>query len=730
MKLAAAVQAAKTFEGKLMRLFQTFLYMIMLFGTSALAGIDYKQIQSDLNRMGYKVGTADGIPGRNTKRGIRQFFSDAGYEAPESITEVEQSFINDVATFVDKPLELIRDVITNKISISSMTDEELCTVNFHIDLMPVFDELNSRVLNCPSGTEKVIRYEGQLINDPVEQLRKFQRTFDIRIPEFDLKNAQTFIDWDETKEIYNFLNPMIGQLVNQDRERLEYCSKFMGRIGSVPPDPSKNLDGTGSWAGDTMRDGFVICQDSLNALYLRALSSNEMIAERSRKAFQKIIEQLVEADGANNLPFRPYHKRHNKRAGRADPNFTYLITLSKLMTGVELLHSSFGWSQDDYAAYSDWAKDRLIQRLPVGGRSSSLDGQKCNLNPSMNNMNDACMNAAPFLAQGLLRAAIMGGDRELAELSYLVFKQYSSAIRKDGSQSYDAIRHCYAANYTIWASEFLHDYVYLTAQVGMNLWEDQFSEKNGTPRKNVEYALKVRANPNLVNKYAKDFGFSDCKTENGQIVQKVANYPWSAFSFYLHSFDKTNFDNIFLEDRSDLWSYTGASGVNYEIDLLAKKTELIDYFTTNEARIFAEREQKEKDAAAAKRVALLESIGFDEITGDDPYAGRYTVTWYFVDSMRTKKSEEARDVLTLANGMGSFAGANFDMQPSSKFRKELFIVYNSLGDIFIQGNLDLFDVGRAFQTVLKGSLNINDKPEISGTWYEGDIFELEVKKID
>jgi hypothetical protein len=730
MKLAVAVQAAKTFEGKLMRLFQTFLYMIMLFGTSALAGIDYKQIQSDLNRMGYKVGTADGIPGRNTKRGIRQFFSDAGYEAPESITEVEQSFINDVATFVDKPLELIRDVITNKISISSMTDEELCTVNFHIDLMPVFDELNSRVLNCPSGTEKVIRYEGQLINDPVEQLRKFQRTFDIRIPEFDLKNAQTFIDWDETKEIYNFLNPMIGQLVNQDGERLEYCSKFMGRIGSVPPDPSKNLDGTGSWAGDTMRDGFVICQDSLNALYLRALSSNEMIAERSRKAFQKIIEQLVEADGANNLPFRPYHKLHNKRAGRADPNFTYLITLSKLMTGVELLHSSFGWSQDDYAAYSDWAKERLIQRLPVGGRSSSLDGQKCNLNPSMNNMNDACMNAAPFLAQGLLRAAIMGGDRELAELSYLVFKQYSSAIRKDGSQSYDAIRHCYAANYTIWASEFLHDYVYLAAQAGMNLWEDQFSEKNGTPRKNVEYALKVRANPNLVNKYAKDFGFSDCKTENGQIVQKVANYPWSAFSFYLHSFDKTNFDNIFLEDRSDLWSYTGASGVNYEIDLLAKKTELIDYFTTNEARIFAEREQKEKDAAAAKRVALLESIGFDEITGDDPYAGRYTVTWYFVDSMRTKKSEEARDVLTLANGMGSFAGANFDMQPSSKFRKELFIAYNSLGDIFIQGNLDLFDVGRAFQTVLKGSLNINDKPEISGTWYEGDIFELEVKKID
>ena len=713
-----------------MRILHPLLYSIILFATTVAADVDYKQIQSDLNRMGYEVGAADGIPGRNTRRGIQQFFRDAGYEAPENITEVESSFINDVATFVDKPLELIRDVITNKISISSMTDEELCNVNFHIDLMPVFDELKSRGLNCPSGTEKIIRYEGQLINDPIEQLRKFQRTFDIRIPEFDLKNAQTFVDWDETKEIYNFLNPMIGQLVNQDRERLEYCAKFMGGIGSVPPDPSKNLDGTGSWAGDTMRDSFVICQDSLNALYLRALSSNKMIADRSRKAFQKIIEQLVEADGANNLPFRPYHKRHNKRAGRADPNFTYLITISKLMTGVELLHSTFGWSPDDYAAYSDWAKERLLQRLPVGGRGSSLAGQKCNLNPSMNNMNDACMNAAPFVAQGLLRAAIMGGDRELAELSYLVFKQYSSAIRDDGSQSHDAIRHCYAADYTIWASEFLHDYVYLAAQAGVNLWEDKFSEKNGTPRKNVEYALNVRMNPNLVNKYAKDFGFPDCETENGQIVQKVLNYPWSAFAFYLHSFDRPNFDNIFLEDRTDLSSYTGASGVNYEVDLIAKNPELVDYFTTNEALILAEREQKEKDAAEAKRAAMLKSIGFEQINGDDPYAGRYDVTWYFSDSLRTKRSEEAHDVLTLANGLGSFAGDGFDMQPSSKLRRELFVAYNSSGDIFIQGNLDLFDVGRAFQTELKGNLNITDKPEISGTWYEGDIFELELKKID
>lgn len=88
-------------------------------------------------------------------------------------------------------------------------------------------------------------------------------------------------------------------------------------------------------------------------------------------------------DGANNLPFRAYHPEHNRRAGRADPNFTYLITISKLMTGVELLHSTFNWSAADYSAYPAWARDRILQRLPVGGRAGVLKGGICDLNPTL-----------------------------------------------------------------------------------------------------------------------------------------------------------------------------------------------------------------------------------------------------------------------------------------------------------------------------------------------------------
>ena len=78
------------------------LSLLMPFAAIA-SEIDYKQIQKDLNGMGYNVGLADGIPGRNTKKGIKNFFNDAGYATPSEITINEQKFIRNVAAFTSKP---------------------------------------------------------------------------------------------------------------------------------------------------------------------------------------------------------------------------------------------------------------------------------------------------------------------------------------------------------------------------------------------------------------------------------------------------------------------------------------------------------------------------------------------------------------------------------------------------------------------------------------------------
>ena len=249
-----------------------YVTLSLLIPFAAIASeIDYKQIQKDLNSMGYNVGVADGIPGRNTKKGIKNFFNDAGYVTPSDITNNEQNFIRNVAAFTSKPLGLMRKVITRQVKVTDLSDEQLCELNLHLDLKESFYEIKNRKLSCPSGTEQIIRYDGKLLNDPIGLLRDFQISQKIEIPSFDFTMPKTFSDWDDTKRLYYFLNPNFGKLLEGDSERVSYCADWMPQIRSVPPDPSKNLDGTGSWANDTIRDGFVICQDGINRLYLGAL---------------------------------------------------------------------------------------------------------------------------------------------------------------------------------------------------------------------------------------------------------------------------------------------------------------------------------------------------------------------------------------------------------------------------------------------------------------------------
>ena len=714
------------------RLLRYLILLLCIPFAVAATEIDYKQIQKDLNSMGYNVGVADGIPGRNTKAGIKNFFNDAGYVTPSEITYDEQSFIRGVAGFTSKPLGLMREVITRQVTVKDLSDEQLCELNLHLDLKEGFYEIKHRELGCPSGTEQILRYDGKLLHDPIELLRDFQKSQKIEIPIFDLASTNLFSDWDETKKTYHFLNPKFGKLLDQDRNRVSYCADWMPQIGSVPPDPSKNLDGTGSWANDTIVDGFVICQDSLNTLYLRAMSPTERVADQSIQQFQNILETWMKNDGGNNLPFRPYHSRYNRKAGKADPNFTYLITISKLMAGAELLQSQFNWTFEEKNQYAAWVKDRILQRLPVGGRIDILKKSICDLNVEKDNMNDACMNAAPFVAQGLLRAAIAGNDQELAELSYLVFKQYSSALRLDGSQAYDSIRDCYAADYTVWASEFLHDYIYLASTAGVDLWEDRFSKKHGSPKESIEYALRVVSDPNIVNEYAQDFGYPDCEENQGQIVQKMFTYPKSAFAYYFERFRPERLDDIYLEIRDNLYSYTSASGVNYEVDLVSKRPQLKEHFIKNEEGIMNQRTQLLEKAKLEKRKMLLKDKGFEIIKDKDQFKGNYKVKWYFKNAAQPGSAREyqSTDTLVLEGGLGFFKGNQKYSQPSASLRSILFVAYKNDGEIFVQGDLDLFDVGRSYPTELSGTLRISDDPEIIGIWAEGDVFELELERIN
>ena len=140
IRVSAAFNELKGHNLMPIRLLRYLILSLCIPFAVAATEIDYKQIQKDLNSMGYNVGVADGIPGRNTKAGIKNFFNDAGYVTPSEITYDEQSFIRGVAGFTSKPLGLMREVITRQVTVKDLSDEQLCELNLHLDLKKSFYE--------------------------------------------------------------------------------------------------------------------------------------------------------------------------------------------------------------------------------------------------------------------------------------------------------------------------------------------------------------------------------------------------------------------------------------------------------------------------------------------------------------------------------------------------------------------------------------------------------------
>lgn len=684
-------------------MFRSFFFIVFasVAQFSSAADVDYKAVQTDLNRMGYEVGTPDGIPGKNTKKGIAAFFKDAGYISPKELSVKDAEFINSVANYTDKPIDLIKDVITKRVSAEEISDEKLCEINSHIDLLEVFQEIKKRKVKCTPNIAILSSYDGKLISDPSEMLYEFKDRYDIKIPNFDLKRATTFNKFDDVKKIYHDLNPLFDAMLSQDEDRINYCAEWMPSRDFFALDPSKNLDGSGSWKPGSLVGGSVLCENSISHLYLGAFSKNEQLADKRIQQFKNVIDTLVSNNGANNFPYRPYNSQTNPKAGFAYNNFTYLRLVSKLSAGVELMQDRMDWSSTQRQQYASWLKHKALQALPVEGRSvktERLGSLTCNLSPTPENMNNACQNSAPYTAHLLLRAAIANEDEELAELSYLVFKQYTSGLRKDGSQAADSIRQCYAAGYTIWAAMFLQDYVYLASKAGVDLWDDRFSDLHGSPKDNVEYAIKVQENFNFVNEYAQDLGFPDCQIINGELQQQNTRVVSNAnFAFYYKIFMPELFDGIYLEDRN-LFSYSDGSGVNYEVDILLNEPDIIEYFRQNEENILGDRVKAKQKSSLERREKQLQAQGYNVLR----------LNWFTeLSSEGFVPQFEAYDVIKYNIESKTLEVSHFDVSADSvKGREMLNYRLSKLGEgsIIIGGEVDVLN-GDKVKVRIKANLS-------------------------
>ena len=161
-------------------------------------------------------------------------------------------------------------------------------------------------------------------------------------------------------------------------------------------------------------------------------------------------------------------------------------------------------------------------------------------------------------------------------------------------------------------------------------------------------------------------------------------------------------------------------------DFYANGTDLIKIELINKAQLIAE----EKRIAEAARIAEEKRIAACKVS---ELNGEYIATWYLVDGQGTKTiidnqepDFQGSETLILDGCVGEFEGVE-SFQPSKELRKNLQVSYKPNGQITVYGNLDLWEVGYSYPTLLKGDVNSG---EISGILAEGDLIKIEIIKTE
>ena len=78
-------------------------------------------------------------------------------------------------------------------------------------------------------------------------------------------------------------------------------------------------------------------------------------------------------------------------------------------------------------------------------------------------------------------------------MAYVAFDRSMSGISKDGSNISDGRRGCTAADYNIWASQFMSDFLFHWDRISDPIWDKTF-HNTVTPNKAVEYSLSLIGN--------------------------------------------------------------------------------------------------------------------------------------------------------------------------------------------------------------------------------------------
>ena len=573
-----------------MRRFNSIVFIFSIFCTCALGSMstanDVFTAQRLLTELGYDPGPIDGAYGGKTKKALIKLLKKQDMKFDGKLDKNELNLLQKLATKSspklpklpkgkyakstgkNRAMPLLRSLITNEIRAIQLSDFDLCTSLMYVDLIDTYKEMKKRNLDCLYISQKQIGWKPIERKKAFKYLRQYQNRYKVKVPNFDLKTkVKPFGSISETAEIYEILNPNFRQkiLFEEPMERKNFCYDWFGKVSYIAENQSKNIDGSQSWLEDSLRDGFVICQDTFNSSYLSALVSKEDL-----NGVKNIFEDWIN----NDVPRRDIETKKNM--------FMYVLLINKSFAALEMLEDEFGWSDQFKLKLNKWIQRRALELFPTDLAGKHVSTYCKHKITNYSHMNEACKNGGILRAQALLRAGIMTNDKEFIEMAYIAFHRFMSGVRKDGSIAGDSVRGCTAADYNIWATQFMSDFHELWVQIGNPLWNFRVKDY-ATVRETIEYSLSLYGDFEKINKYTWNDSWDSCGEMKKNKVQMATArygsnyYTFESFGRYFFTF-KPNIANKFFKakgDTRDVNRYTSQSGSNYEVSYLFTNPELI-----------------------------------------------------------------------------------------------------------------------------------------------------------
>ncbi|MDA8779582.1 peptidoglycan-binding protein [Amylibacter sp.] len=572
--------------------FSILIFLSIGFLAKPVIANDIFTAQRLLTELGYAPGPIDGAYGGKTKKAFIKLYTDQNMAFDGVVDKNELDLLKNLIAKINRPmpkrpvginakkagkkkaLPLLKALITREISAVELSDYDLCTSLMYTDFVDTYMEMKKRNLDCLYISQKQSGWKPVDRNKAFKYLRQYQKIYNVEIPYYNLvKKTKPFGTAAETAAIYSLLNPSFQDQVSNKEfpDRLvkkDFCFDWFAQVSYISDSQSKNIDGSQSWLEDSLRDGFVICQDTFNASYLSALfNENDLLG----------VKNVLETWINNDAPRRDVETNQ--------VNFGYVLLINKAFAGLEMLREEFDWSDEFNLKFNEWVNVRTLELFPTDKAGRHVT-KYCSQNPTNSSqVNEACKNGGMLRAQALLRAGIFTNNEEFVEMAYVAFHRFMSGVRKDGSVALDSIRGCTAANYNIWATQFMSDFHNLWMQIGKPQWDFRVKDY-ASVKETIEYSINLREDFEKINKYTWEDQWQSCGEMRKNRVQTASVdgidfYPNETFGSYFFTFKPDIADQFLGNTGGDasFYRYTTQSGSNYEVSHLYTHPELIYKFS-------------------------------------------------------------------------------------------------------------------------------------------------------